>query len=278
MDWLGGVRRRAGVAIVAAVSLCGAGAANATASVRIYHPAPSVINGGPMSQLGQISNDTVTSTNWAGYAVEATPKFTDVKGSWVEPKLACFSFGAKYSSFWVGIDGYSSQTVEQLGTDADCNGFLRPSYYAWYEMYPAGSVEISPTQYPVKPGDTLTGEVSVSGSTYTLTLHSSEGWTFTNTSTTAGLSDSSAELVAESPEVCGLIFCSIAQLPNFGTVPFSGVEAATVGRLAVRRVSADRAGRTTSSARRRRGVTRMLPSALAPSAGGDSFSVTWKHA
>ncbi len=278
MDWLGGVRRRAGVAIVAAVSLCGAGAANATASVRIYHPAPSVINGGPMSQLGQISDDTVTSTNWSGYAVEAASKFTDVKGSWVEPKLACFSFGAKYSSFWAGIDGYSSQTVEQLGTDADCNGFLRPSYYAWYEMYPAGSVEISTTQYPVKPGDTLTGEVAISGSTYTLSLHSSEGWTFTHTSTTAGLTDSSAEVVAESPEVCGLVLCSIAQLPDFGTVPFSGVEAATGGADSPFDTFSTNSGPHDIIGETATGVTRMLPTPLAPSAGGDSYSITWKHA
>jgi hypothetical protein len=111
-----------------------------------------------------------------------------------------------------------------------------------------------------------------------LTLHSSEGWTFTNTSTTAGLTDSSAELVAESPEVCGLILCSIAQLPDFGTVPFSGVEAATgaadspFGAFSADSGPHDIIGQTAA------GATRMLPSALTPSAGGDAFSVTWKHA
>src|SRR5208282_1862477 len=36
------------------------------------------------------------------------------------------------SSEWVGIDGWSSDTVEQTGTDADCNG-KTPFYYVWYE-------------------------------------------------------------------------------------------------------------------------------------------------
>ena len=43
------------------------------------------------------------------------------------------------SAFWVGLDGYSSTSVEQLGTDSDCVSG-KPSYYAWYEMYPNPSV------------------------------------------------------------------------------------------------------------------------------------------
>ena len=38
-----------------------------------------------------------------------------------------------YSSFWVGIDGFSSSSVEQMGTDSDVvNGI--PTYYAWYNV------------------------------------------------------------------------------------------------------------------------------------------------
>jgi hypothetical protein len=276
MDWHG-VVRRSGVAIAAAASLCAAGAANAAASVRIYHQAPTIVSGGPMSRLG-ITNDVVTSTNWSGYAVESGSQFTDVKGTWVEPKLTCFSFGARYSSFWAGIDGYASQSVEQLGTDADCNGFLRPSYYAWYEMYPAGSVSISTTQYPVKPGDTLTGEVTVSGSTYTLSLQSSRGWTFTTSQTGSGLADSSAELIAESPEICSLIFCSTAQLPNFGTVPFTGVQAATGAADSGFDAFTTNGGPHEIVGQTSSGVTRVQPTSLTSGAGGDAFSVTWHHA
>src|SRR5262249_48179989 len=78
-----------------------------------------------------------TSTNWSGYAVTASSgAVSDVKASWVVPAVQgnCPSTN-QYASFWVGIDGYSSNTVEQIGTDSDCqNG--QPVYYVWYEFYP----------------------------------------------------------------------------------------------------------------------------------------------
>lgn len=46
-------------------------------------------------------------------------------------------------------------------------------------MYPANSVELSPTKYPVKPGDTLSADVSVTGTTFKLSIASPErllGW------------------------------------------------------------------------------------------------------
>ena len=73
------------------------------------------------------------STNWSGYAVTGGT-FTDVKGSWVVPTVTSSGTNS-YSSTWVGIDGFSSSTVEQTGTDSDfVNGHAQ--YYAWYEMYP----------------------------------------------------------------------------------------------------------------------------------------------
>ena len=38
---------------------------------------------------------------------------------------------------WVGIDGYSDSTVEQIGTEENVvNGV--PQYHAWWKMYSAG--------------------------------------------------------------------------------------------------------------------------------------------
>ena len=68
-------------------------------------------------------------------------------------------------------------------------------------MYPANSAELSPSKYPVKPGDTLSANVSVTGTAFTLSIASSEGWTFTTTLGGAGLAQSSAEWIAESPEM-----------------------------------------------------------------------------
>jgi hypothetical protein len=226
----------------------------------------------PINILG-VEHNNVTSTNWSGYAVESPSQFTQVQSSWVQPAASCTSFGHTYSSFWVGLDGYNSKSVEQLGTDTDCKNINSPSYYAWYEMYPAASVNISTTQFPVKPGDTLTGSVTRSGTSYTLALKSSEGWTFSTTQTGSD-ANSSAEWVAEAPDTCILIFCSNAKLTNFGSVTFSGSEAANGGALAPVSSFTTNSGPHDITMATSGGVTRAQPSALT---NGQQFTDTWHH-
>ena len=68
----------------------------------------------------------VSSSNWAGYAATgAAGSFTSVSASWTQPTASCAS-GSQYAAFWVGLDGYTSKTVEQIGTEADCTGARRP--------------------------------------------------------------------------------------------------------------------------------------------------------
>src|SRR3989442_10465896 len=58
------------------------------------------------------------STNWSGYAVTgASGSVTDVKGSWTVPAIqgTCPDTN-QYSSVWVGIDGFSSATLQQTCT------------------------------------------------------------------------------------------------------------------------------------------------------------------
>jgi len=157
-----------------------------------------------------------TSLNWSGY-VDYGATFSYVAGDWTVPTASCSS-GDLYASFWVGIDGYQSGSVEQDGTDSDCS-LGHPTYYAWYEMYPAASVEL-PSGHPVSPGDTMSGSVSFDGSsTWTLTISDlSAGWNYPKTFSETGLSQASAEWVAERPEVNG----NIASLADFGSVTFSG--------------------------------------------------------
>src|SRR5262249_15600610 len=88
-----------------------------------------------------------TGTHGSGYAAYGR-SFSSVSGSWVQPKVTCGSQNA-YSSYWVGLDGYNTPTVEQLGTEGDCvNGV--DQYYAWFEMYPRGGRLIG---MKVKQGD-----------------------------------------------------------------------------------------------------------------------------
>ena len=76
-----------------------------------------------------------TSTNWSGYAVSgAADSVSKVAGTWTVPTVSTSTNG--YSAVWVGIDGYSSSSVEQIGTGKEVYGG-KASYYAWYEMYPS---------------------------------------------------------------------------------------------------------------------------------------------
>ena len=161
------------------------------------------------------SATTVSSSNWSGYAaVGSSGEFTSVSSSWVQPTLTCTS-KTTYSSFWVGLDGYSNSALEQTGTEADCIGG-RAEYGAWWEVLPAAESAYSVT---VKAGDSLTATVKDNGNgTFTMTLaDSTEGWTKTTTHAgSSGYQDSSAEVIAEATEVNG----AIAQLSNFGSVTF----------------------------------------------------------
>ena len=47
-----------------------------------------------------------------------------------------------YSSAWVGIDGFSSTTVEQTGTEMDVTSSGKVEYSAWYELYPNAEITI----------------------------------------------------------------------------------------------------------------------------------------
>ena len=61
------------------------------------------------------ANAAATSTNWAGYAAAGPAgTFTSVSSSWTQPTVTC-SGQQTFSSFWVGLDGDGTQSVEQIG-------------------------------------------------------------------------------------------------------------------------------------------------------------------
>jgi hypothetical protein len=215
-----------------------ASAASASATARVPRPVlgRSVSDrgfrpGGPMARTGRTFRadasgryTTAESTNWSGYAATgAAGSFTSVSASWTEPTATCTSGGrrssSQYAAFWVGLDGYSSDSVEQTGTDSDCAG-RTPDYYGWYEMYPAYPVYFSNT---VEPGDQMSASVTFSGTdTYTLVLHdSTRGWTQTVTQNEAGLDRSSAEVITEAPSSN----TGVLPLADFGTVGYSSSDA-----------------------------------------------------
>jgi Peptidase A4 family len=173
-------------------------------------------HGATAARTGAVKNGT-TSTNWSGYVVTGgSGAFNSVSSNWTEPSASC-SGGTQYAAFWVGLDGYNSDSVEQTGTDSDCSGGS-PDYYGWYEMYPADPVYFT---NQVSPGDSMSASVTVSGTNYTLTLtDNTQGWTQTENET-GSFSNSSAEVITEAPS------SSEGPLPlaDFGTINYSGASA-----------------------------------------------------
>ena len=182
-----------------------------------YRPGGVMVRPGGGSHVStRAGHTTAQSTNWSGYAATgANGSFTSVSASWTEPTATCTTRRAQYSSFWVGLDGYNSGSVEQTGTDADCSG-RTPQYYGWYEMYPAFPVNFSNT---VRPGDHMSASVTFSGSsTYTLVLKdTTQGWTQNIVKSQSGLARSSAEVITEAPSSSS----GVLPLADFGTVSYS---------------------------------------------------------
>jgi len=201
-----------------------------------------------------------TSTNWSGYAVNGSGA-THVIGTWTQPAATCASRENSWSSPWVGIDGNASNTVEQIGTDTDCqNG--TPFYYAWYEMYPKSLVTIA---MAVHPGESFTGEVTnVSSGTFVLRLRdNTTGASFQTTQTSKKAKASSVEWVMEGP--------SSGLLTNFGSVPFGAASATISGQTG--NLGSFAAAQPITMVTRA-GAPRAVPSAVS---GGTSFGVSWLH-
>ena len=160
------------------------------------------------------------STNWSGYA-GTTGRYTKVSASWIQPAGTC-GRGDQYAAFWVGLDGYSSSTVEQTGSEVDCAG-RTPQYYAWYEMYPGPSEDYSNR---VRPGDHFTATVtSLGGDHFSLQItDATEHWS-RDTKATLGQTPalSSAEAIIEAP--CCTYYGGALPLTDFGTVHFTGATA-----------------------------------------------------
>jgi hypothetical protein len=201
---------------------------------------------GPASLRHLHSDGTAEADNWAGYAIAAatppaTPTsptgvtVTSVTGSWIVPEAICSGVSSSYSSFWVGIDGWYSPTVEQIGTDSDCSSGT-PTYYAWYEFYPldsyyacaAASGHKSPPcpLMALKVGDVMSAAVNCNTDgtcTATITDESMSppapfSTTFTPTKKTGAPQLSSGEWIAETP--CCTESGGYLPLTDFGTISY----------------------------------------------------------
>jgi hypothetical protein len=240
---------------------------------------PSVAPHSPII-IRESHNSSTSSTNWSGYAVTASSgSVTDVKGSWSVPAIVgtCPATN-QYSSFWVGIDGFNSGSVEQIGTDSDCqNG--APSYYAWFEFYPHPSYLI--TGLTISPGDVIDAETSYSTQTRNFTVkltNVTTGGTFSTSARVSRAQRSSAEWIAEAPSSGGIL-----PLADFGTSAFGfdntadvGTCDATIGGGAAAPIGSFGANVQEITMVTSSGAVKAQPSGL--TTDGTSFTDTWVSA
>lgn len=231
-------------------------------------PVAGTISGVQLLGAPRIPIKDSTSSNWSGYAVFASgskkaqsESWTYVSGTWKVPAVS--GPANSYSSVWVGLDGYNSNTVEQIGTEQDVNSAGTPTYSAWYEMYPAMSMSIP---YTVSAGDTMKAEVQYTNKKqFVLTLTDvSKPWTFTITKTSGSAKRSSAEWIVEAPWSGGTL-----PLANFDKATFTSATAAsskTGGPVPIKAFTWD-------AITMENGAATATPGPL--SGDGTSFSVTY---
>jgi Peptidase A4 family len=246
---------------------------NAPASTSNDQPAIHLRRHAPMKLVGVPRPGSVTSSNWSGYAVTGTA-FTKALGSWIVPKVKCGTTPNSYSSYWIGLDGYSDNTVEQIGTDSDCSG-TSPVYYAWFEFYPNASRLIS--NITVSPGDKMSATVSYNGSEFTLqTTDHTTGKVFKVVNKGFKGKRTSAEWIVEAPsDSLGVLPLADFTSASLGT-DYTGVhdtdwavDSAVTGPISDFGSKVQKITMETTS------YLKAVPSAL--TTDGSSFKVSWKH-
>jgi len=143
----------------------------------------------------------VGSSNWSGYAQHTTAKgtFTAVEGTWTVPKVDTSKSGSQYAADWVGIGGYSEDTLVQAGT-LEWNADGTAKYEAWTEILPAALIRISGLS--IHPGDQIkTTVVETSTNVWAMTVDDLTSGHSGGRTVTYKSRGESAEAIHERPEV-----------------------------------------------------------------------------
>jgi Peptidase A4 family len=198
--------RLAASALAAAATLVAAAAAAApeapaprAAGQNLSAPAPHVRLATGAEQVG--------SYNWAGWAQNGPAgMFHAVIDTWTVPVVDTSTPGDQYSADWVGIGGYSDETLVQAGTEADnIGGTTR--YRAWTEILPEAE---NPLPMAIHPGDRITVTVrEIAAGVWKMTVTDrTTNKTESRRQPYAGSTHASVEAIHERP--CLIAPCSTA--------------------------------------------------------------------
>jgi|HubBroStandDraft_4_1064222.scaffolds.fasta_scaffold90014_1 hypothetical protein len=205
----------------------------------------------------------VQSGNWSGYA-DTGSGYSTVTGKWTEPSASCTSTES-LAAFWVGIDGYSSSSVEQDGTLIECYGGTA-YYYTWWEMYPKNDIQV--VGETLRPGDSISASVVRSGTSYTLAVtDSSRSGDSFSTKQSCSCANSSAEWIAEAPSGSS----GVEPLSHFSTFSLTSATVKTTSTSGtISTFTDDEITMVDSSGR-----VEAQPGAL--NGSGNAFNVTWER-
>jgi hypothetical protein len=183
--------------------------------------------------------------------------------TWSQPQLE-----NTFCSIWVGIDGFNSPHVEQIGTEHEwISGNIKN--IAWFEMYPATSINLD--DFPLNAGDSISATVEYLGDdVFQMTItNNTQGIYFPipTSLTTAPAPRSSVEWIVEAPTENGVL-----PLANFGTVFLTTCTAVINGTSGPIN---DPNWENTAVVMQSGGITKAIPSPL--SSNGQDFNVTWLH-
>jgi PKD domain len=217
---------------------------------------------GPNGLAPRGQDNEYPSGNWSGYALigSAAATYKSAQGTWIVPTALYKSYTGvannscvnvpspcEVSSTWVGIGAAgdltnpgSDSSLIQIGTEQDVSSAGASAYFAWFEVLPRGETKItsgclpaSLSSCPVSAGDVITAKVEctatcipgVSQSWKLSMSDSSKGWTWSISDFPYASSLASSEWIMEATCVnnCATTNPTISPLPNYGSVPFSGV-------------------------------------------------------
>ena len=240
---------------------------------------PSVAVGGPLIRSNShealpLKGGSVQSSNWSGYAVTpSADNVTAVTSTFTVPTAGLVLPG--FSANWAGIGGYSSTDLIQAGVAEDSvpsNPLLGDQYYAWYELLPGDSVQLTDcsgdASCAVSAGDAVSVHIfQTANDVWTIDVSDGGHWSWTDTDVAYTSTHSSAEWILEAPEVDGLP----TLIAGDGTALFGPTSTYNVGSGAAQTIASGDPTQIDLSTPEISTINLATPSALA--SDGQSFDV-----
>jgi hypothetical protein len=94
--------------------------------------------------------------------------FTAVSAKWKQPSVSCPVKDARVS-FWIGLDGNETPTVEQGGTVVTCSAANKPPVYkVFWEMFVPNNKSKGGENFTISPGDMIEASVNYAKNSYAM--------------------------------------------------------------------------------------------------------------